>query len=136
MLASRLEDDSMSYGVFSPILYYANLAPASGEDLLEMAQSFRSTEHEHLMLQSITYCSPQPLAGSQRSPSHATTSLNHSLRGGGLSVGEKAGDRSLLMSQPSIYDRCFGIDFAHYNNLAVAFGQVLLVDADGVYPVG
>ena len=31
MLASRLEDDSMSYDVFSPILYYANLAPASGE---------------------------------------------------------------------------------------------------------
>src|ERR1700728_4693891 len=37
ILASRLEDDSMSYDVFSPILYYANLAPASGEDLLEMA---------------------------------------------------------------------------------------------------
>jgi hypothetical protein len=36
---------------FSPILYYANLAPANGEDLLEMAQSFRSTGHEHLMLQ-------------------------------------------------------------------------------------
>lgn len=48
MLASRLEDDSMSYDVFSPIFYYANLAPASGEDLLEMAQS---TGHEHLMLQ-------------------------------------------------------------------------------------
>jgi len=66
MLASRLEDDSMSYDVFSPFLYYANLAPASGEDLLEIAQSSQSTGHEHLMLQSITYCSPQPLAGSQR----------------------------------------------------------------------
>jgi hypothetical protein len=33
--------------MFSPILlYYANLAPASGEDLLEMAQSFQSTGHE------------------------------------------------------------------------------------------
>jgi hypothetical protein len=51
MLASRLEDDSMSYDMFSPILYYANLAPASGEDLLGMAQSFQSTGHEHLMLQ-------------------------------------------------------------------------------------
>ena len=38
MLASRLEDDSMSYDVFSPILYYANLAPASDEDLLEGAK--------------------------------------------------------------------------------------------------
>lgn len=38
MLASRLEDDSMSYDMFSPILYYANLAPASGEDLLEGAK--------------------------------------------------------------------------------------------------
>jgi hypothetical protein len=51
MLASRLEDDSMSYDMFSPILYYANLTPASDEDLLEMAQSFQSTGHEHLMLQ-------------------------------------------------------------------------------------
>ena len=40
MLAGCLEDDSMSYDVFSPILYYANLVPASGEDLLEMAQTF------------------------------------------------------------------------------------------------
>lgn len=55
---------------------------------------------------------------------------------GGFSVGEKAGDRPLLMSQPSIYDRCFGMDFAHYSHLAAAFGQVLLVDTDGVYPVG
>jgi hypothetical protein len=99
MLASRLEDDSMSYGVFSPILYYANLAPASGEDLMEVTQSSQSTGHEHLMLQSITYFLPQPLAGSQPSPSHATTSLNHSLRGGGLSVGEKARDRSLPRSK-------------------------------------
>jgi hypothetical protein len=99
MLTSRLEDDLMSYDVFSPILYYANLAPASGEDLLEMAQSSQSTGHEHLMLQSLTYCSPQPLAGSQPSPSHEATSLNHSLRGGGLSVGEKAGDRSLPRSK-------------------------------------
>ena len=52
MLASRLEDDSMSCDVFSPILYYANLAPVSGEDHLEMAQSSQSTGHEHLMLQS------------------------------------------------------------------------------------
>ena len=62
----------MSYDVFSPILYYA---PASGEDLLEMAQSSQSTGHEHLMLQSIKYCSPQPLAGSQPSPSHEAMSL-------------------------------------------------------------
>jgi len=91
MLASRLEGDSMSYDVFSPILYYANLAPASGEDLLEMAQSSQSTGHEHLMLQSITYCLPQPLAGSQPSPSHATTSLNHFLRGGGFPSGRRLG---------------------------------------------
>jgi hypothetical protein len=65
MLASRLEDDSMSYDVFCPILYYA---PASGEGLLEMAQSSQSTGHEYLMLQSITYFLPQPLAGSQPSP--------------------------------------------------------------------
>lgn len=38
MLDSRLEDDSMSYNVFSPILYYANLAPASGDDFLEGAK--------------------------------------------------------------------------------------------------
>ena len=31
MLASRLKDNSMSYDVFSPILYYANLAPASDD---------------------------------------------------------------------------------------------------------
>lgn len=41
MLASRLEDDSMSYDMFSPILYYANLAPASGEDLLGWRKVFR-----------------------------------------------------------------------------------------------
>jgi hypothetical protein len=99
MPASCLEDDSMSYDVFSPIIYYANLAPPSGEDLLEMAQSSQSTRHEYLMLQSITYCSPQPLAGSQPSPSHATTSPSHPLRGGGLSVREKAGDRSLPRSK-------------------------------------
>ena len=46
MLAIRWADDSMSYDVFSPILYYANLAPASGEDLLEMAQSSQSTGHD------------------------------------------------------------------------------------------
>ena len=51
MLTSRLEDDSMSYDVFSSILYYANLAPASGEDLLEMVQSSQSMGHEHMMLQ-------------------------------------------------------------------------------------
>ena len=35
---------------FLSILYYANLAPASGEDLVKMAQSFQSTEHEHLLV--------------------------------------------------------------------------------------
>ena len=38
MFASRLEDDSMSYDVFSPTLYYAKLAPANDEDLLEGAK--------------------------------------------------------------------------------------------------
>lgn len=31
MLASRLKDDLMSYDVFFPILYYTNLASASGD---------------------------------------------------------------------------------------------------------
>jgi hypothetical protein len=64
MLAGRLEDDLMNYDVFSPIPHYTNLAPASGENLLEMARSCRSTGHEHLMLQSIMYCSPQQLPDS------------------------------------------------------------------------
>ena len=76
MFAGRLDDDSMSYDVFSPILLLRE--PGACEDLLEMAQSSHSTGHEYLMLQSITYFSPQPLAGSQPSPSHARTSLNHS----------------------------------------------------------
>ena len=35
---------------FLSILYYANLAPASGEDLVKMAQRFQSTGHEHLIV--------------------------------------------------------------------------------------
>jgi hypothetical protein len=54
MLASRLENDSMSYDVFPLIPHYANLAPASSENLLEIAQGFQSTGHEHLMLQSVS----------------------------------------------------------------------------------
>jgi hypothetical protein len=35
MLASCLEDNLISYNIFSPILYYANLVLANNEDLLK-----------------------------------------------------------------------------------------------------
>jgi hypothetical protein len=56
VLVSRLEDDFMSSDVFYLTTYYANLALASGENLLEMAKGSRSPKHEHLILQSIIYC--------------------------------------------------------------------------------